>query len=417
MTKNEVEKWRQWKAERPDWPLSVHPRGQWVKRVRGKLRYFGPLDDPDAAAEIWASERDYLVAGLTPPGCVNGLTVHRLLEAHLADVDERTAAGRLAPRTRNDYVGLPATFRAAGLLEAPVSALGPTHWSAVQRVIEQSGRRLRSQANVIMSIRSAFNWAKRMGMIGEINFGPRFTMPDSTAIEAEQDANGAMRFLDREFILAALEAASPKLRVAILLGINCGFYPSDSAMIPIDRLHLDGPIPYHDFRRVKTGRRRMAALWPETVEAVRHYLASGRGRVDSAERTLLLTRQGGVHTRTNGPAALIQSFRRIAVKLGRVVHGVGLGSMRHTYATVVDTVPDQAMIDLSMGHTSKSLQKRIYRQFNLEELKRLRTLSDVVRGWLYESSNQVRNAETERKAGVLNHFPQHREGVSYAQEY
>jgi hypothetical protein len=53
---------------------------------------------------------------------------------------------------------------------------------------------------------------------------------------------------------------------------------------------------------------------------------------------------------------------------------------------VVDLVPDQAMIDLTMGHTNKSLQKRVYSQLNLRELERLAKVADVVREWLYGNS-------------------------------
>jgi hypothetical protein len=53
----------------------------------------------------------------------------------------------------------------------------------------------------------------------------------------------------------------------------------------------------------------------------------------------------------------------------------------------VDLVPDQAIIDLTMGHTSKSLQKRIYSQLNLKELERLAKVASVVREWLFGTSD------------------------------
>jgi integrase len=148
---------------------------------------------------------------------------------------------------------------------------------------------------------------------------------------------------------------------------------------------LDGEIPYHDFRRVKNKRRRMAVLWPETVDAIQDYRSNHRDPIDPSERCLVLSktrRRYGVH----GTVALLKSFNIILESMGERPRGASLGSLRHTYGTVVDLVPDQAMIDLTMGHTNKSLQKRVYSQLNLRELERLAKVADVVREWLYGNS-------------------------------
>ena len=39
----------------PEFPLTAHLAGYWCQKIRGKIHYFGPTDDPDAALATWAS--------------------------------------------------------------------------------------------------------------------------------------------------------------------------------------------------------------------------------------------------------------------------------------------------------------------------------------------------------------------------
>ena len=63
---NTSPKKRQKKAKKPhrDFPLFLHATGQWAKKVRGKLHYFGV--DANAALDKWLAGRDDLLAGRTP---------------------------------------------------------------------------------------------------------------------------------------------------------------------------------------------------------------------------------------------------------------------------------------------------------------------------------------------------------------
>ena len=84
-----VKYYREWKRKHPNYPLTPHPSGQWAKKVRGKLYYFGRLSEPDEALKLWLEEKDYLLAGLEPPTYTDGITVEELCDRYLENAKNR----------------------------------------------------------------------------------------------------------------------------------------------------------------------------------------------------------------------------------------------------------------------------------------------------------------------------------------
>jgi len=49
-----------------EFPLFAHASGQWAKKIRGKMWYFGVWENPEAAYETHKSQIDEIHAGRNP---------------------------------------------------------------------------------------------------------------------------------------------------------------------------------------------------------------------------------------------------------------------------------------------------------------------------------------------------------------
>src|SRR5688500_15468987 len=87
----------------PDFPLFPHATGRWAKKIRGKLHYFGPWTDPDAALTKYLEEKDALHAGRKPRPEAGAPTVKDLANHFLNAKSSLVNTGELSPRTWAEY--------------------------------------------------------------------------------------------------------------------------------------------------------------------------------------------------------------------------------------------------------------------------------------------------------------------------
>src|SRR5437660_7942083 len=87
----------------PDFPLFPHATGRWAKKVRGKLHYFGPWADPDAALAKYLEQKDALHAGRKPRPDPEAVTVKDAANAFLNAKAALLDARELSPHTWANY--------------------------------------------------------------------------------------------------------------------------------------------------------------------------------------------------------------------------------------------------------------------------------------------------------------------------
>jgi hypothetical protein len=75
----------------------------WCKKIRGKLHYFGPWDDPDGAPDNYLSQKDALHAGRKPREAAEGTTLKEVCNAFLNAKKAAVDSHELSPRTFDGY--------------------------------------------------------------------------------------------------------------------------------------------------------------------------------------------------------------------------------------------------------------------------------------------------------------------------
>ena len=84
------------------YPLFAHNNGSWAKKIRGKLHYFGPWSDPQAALDRYLEQKDDLHAGRTPRTKGDGLTVRDLCNRFMTSKKHKLGTGEIVQRSFAD---------------------------------------------------------------------------------------------------------------------------------------------------------------------------------------------------------------------------------------------------------------------------------------------------------------------------
>jgi integrase len=363
-----------------DFPLFAHAAGVWAKKIRGKLYYFGPWDDPDGALARYNAQRDDLHAGRTPRPDPAATTVKDLCNTFLNLKQARVNHGELSPRTWVDYKDACDEVVSAFGKGRRLDDLRPDNFAALRDRLAQRCGPYRL-AKIVSVIRSVFKYAYDAELIDRpMRFGPAFTRPSKKTFRLHRAKQGPKLFAAEE-VRRMVGAAGQPLKAMLLLGINAGFGNADVGKLPLSALDLDRG--WADYPRPKTGVARRCPLWPETVAALREALAKRRQPKDPADAGLVfLTRHGRGWGRNVNAVAVTQETRSLLDRLGINGHR-NFYALRHTFRTIADGAKDQPAADHLMGHETASMAS-VYRE-GIDDT-RLKAVTDHVRAWLFGGS-------------------------------
>ena len=369
----------------PEYPLTPMANGQWCKRIKNKLYYFGTWADPDAALKKYLDEVDDLQAGRTPRrvGDVR-ITVKQLCDAFYESKENRFKSGELSQTMLSGYYrackGIVAYFGKNQIVEE----LKPLDFQRFRDHLSK-GVGLVTLSNRIQHARIVFRWASEEDLIEHpLKFGSGFKKPKRLHLLAEQQGKPQKQFAASE-IRTILAKAKQPLKSMILLGINCGFGQTDCARLPLKAVDL--ATGWIDFPRPKTGRPRRCPLWPETIAALKEAIATRPNpRDESLSHLTFITRKGDMFVRATEKGTNIDGVAQEMAKLLKLTDLSGNGrsfySLRHTFETIGGDTADQIATDFLMGHAPDSSDMAaVYRKTVFAA--RLERVVNHVRAWLF----------------------------------
>lgn len=326
-------------------PLTLHPTGQYCKKIRGKLHYFG--SDKDTALRKYLEQASFLhwgqASGPAPRG--NGMTLKALCNLYLEHQYDAVQTGQVSASHYADQLHslrLLARFLGQARMIDEITALDLQNYRRKLLRSYKSGHKINLH---IAIMKATFHWARKNEVLDHI--------PNVDSVGKVKVPKVERPVFTREQICMLIEGADVKLCAMIWLAINCGFGCTDCAELRWS--HVDLKNGRVTLARKKTGIARNLPLWPETIAALRKVPKSGE--------LVFYTSRGNPWVRTiAGPDgygnlkhandnAISKAFSKLMKNVGiRMPKGVGFYTLRRTAATLAARSGDPFAVQKLLGH-------------------------------------------------------------------
>ena len=333
------------KTRSDKFPLTLHPTGQYCKKIKGKLYYFGT--DKKIALQRYLEQAAYLHTGRTLPKnfANNGITIRTLCNLYLEHQNSNVGAGQItADHYRDQVKGLRLLVRFLGqhCLVSEISTLDLQNYK--RKLLKSYSSAHRVNLNIAI-MKAMFHWAKKNDILQNI--------PNIDAIGKVKVTQKDRPVFTAKQIQRLLDAADTQMRAMIWLGLNCGFGCTDCAELKWEDLDFENKRV--QLPRKKTGIGRNLPLWPETVQAINKvpkvgervfYTSKGNHWV----RTIQNISKDGVIKYTSDNA-IAKKFSKLKKKIRiKAEKGVGFYTLRRTAATLAAKSGDPFAVQRLLGH-------------------------------------------------------------------
>ena len=334
------------KTRSDKFPLTLHNTGQYCKKIKGKLYYFGT--DKKEALSRYLEQAAYLHVGKMPKPKSPGqtLSIKTLCNLYLDHQESRSIIGEIKLRHLYDQASLLRDFvRFVGPNQA-VSDISTVDLQNYRKKLIKAGKSPNTINNRIATVKAMYNWAVDNEIIDD--------SPKLRAVKKVTPHKGEKPTFATHQIRTLLEIANVQMKAMIWLGLNCGFGCTDCAELKWKNLDLEnGRVR---FPRGKTGIERNLPLWPETMQALKEIPKKGelvfytRGGNPWVRATR--SKEGDGNEKYTKDDAVTKEFSKLMKKAGiRAPKGVGFYTLRRTAATLAANSGDPFAVQKLLGHS------------------------------------------------------------------
>lgn len=334
------------KTRSDKFPLTLHPTGQYCKKIKGKIYYFGSNKQQALQKYLrYASDLHYAGRNSSHAFSEGEITLKSLCNLYLEHQFCRMQGGDLTACYYADQVRILRRF---------ARHIGPSCLISQIKTVELQNYRNKllriyncpSGVNLNLAVMKAmFHWTKKNDILQNI--------PNINAVSKIKVSLKERAVFTAEQIQKLVKIADTQMHAMIWLGLNCGFGCTDCAELRWGNLDLKNDRVC--FSRGKTGIGRNLPLWLETVHALQKVPKSGE--------LVFYTSKGNPWVRTiqsvdkNGKVkytkdyALSKEFSKLLKKAGiMTTKGVGFYTLRRTAATLAAKSGDPFAVQRLLGH-------------------------------------------------------------------
>jgi len=253
------------KTRSDKFPLTLHNTGQFCKRIKGKLYYFGT--NKQRALQRYLEQAAYLHAGKapTPRSSQDRLSIKILCNLYLGHQESRAEIGEIQLRQVSDQILLLKDFVRFVGPNRPVSDISTIELQNYRKRLIKARKSPNTINNRIAAVKAMYNWALDNEVIDN---APRLKAVKKVTPPKQEKPTFTLSQIHK-----ILHNASPQMKAMIWLGLNCGFGCTDCGELKWKNVDLQDRRV--DFPRGKTGIGRNLPLWSETVRALNKIPVSG----------------------------------------------------------------------------------------------------------------------------------------------